>query len=175
MRVETLTFQEGLHRRPLFHCLPGTLDGKLIILSLVHQGPRKGQLAVLDETHVHPWPVSVNANGDDRPALGDRRDRLVQGFLDARALARALQRMAVVTSELADSPGDLVLVEIDRVEVHAVDLPEGVLRVDAARTKQESIRRGHTIRRHEELLLHPHGERRRRGRERGRLGPGPDI
>ena len=53
-----------------------------------------------------------------------------------------------------------VLIEIDGVEVHAVDLSDGVQRVGAAGAEQESMGQGHPIRRYEELLLHPFRERR---------------
>jgi pyrimidine operon attenuation protein / uracil phosphoribosyltransferase len=50
----------------------------------------------------------------------------VQTLLDARALARALQRMAVEILELAQSPSDLVLVGIQR---RGVELAERLARL----------------------------------------------
>jgi pyrimidine operon attenuation protein/uracil phosphoribosyltransferase len=60
------------------------------------------------------------------PAAGRLASCFVQTLLDARALARALQRMAVEILELAQSPKDLVLVGIQR---RGVELAERLARL----------------------------------------------
>jgi pyrimidine operon attenuation protein/uracil phosphoribosyltransferase len=51
-------------------------------------------------------------------------------ILDARALARALQRMAVAVRELASEPGDLVLVGIQRRGVELAERLAGLIERD---------------------------------------------